>query len=311
MTIEQESRLSMYLATRDYLVPNSSIIKGLPSFQENFTSFQSTIMQIQDIAEQQKIDKTGITEGKNQLRMALAELAADNSRKLTAFAKLNNNPTLLGEVKFNESDLKRCADTALKDYSQIVYDRAQANISALADYGITEATQNSLLNAINAYNASIAKPKIGITERSQATKQLVVLFKMADASLSNMDATVEIIRLAQPNFYNGYKAVRKVVETGAGSLALRGCAIDVLTGEPVMGVTFKFFSDENTDKETAAHGNASLIKKTAEKGSFNVKNINEGVYQVRVTKPGYKEKIITVSVAEGEMTDLRVGLEKV
>jgi hypothetical protein len=310
MTNEQESRQSMYLAVRDFSSPNTSITTNLPNYTSNLTIVTNTITQIQSIGEQQKFDKTGITEGKNQLKTLLITTTADNSRKLTAYAKFTNNPTLLGEVKFTESDLKRCADTALKDYAQIVYDRAQTNVASLTNYGITAATQTAFLTAINNYNAVLASPRVGITVKSQATKQLVTLFKTADDALANMDTAVEIIRLSQANFYNGYKTARKIVDTGIGSLALKGTANDLQSGEPIQNATFTFKPATTLLKAASSNGNNNIVKKTATKGSFNIKSMPEGTYSVTITKPGYKDQIVTVSVVNGEMTDLVIQLEK-
>jgi hypothetical protein len=55
--------------------------------------------------------------------------------------------------------------------------------------------------------------------------------------------------------------------------------------------------------------NGEIVKKTAKKGGFNIRNMPAGVYQVMISKPGYKDKTETVIVSEGEMTDVRVELE--
>jgi hypothetical protein len=57
-------------------------------------------------------------------------------------------------------------------------------------------------------------------------------------------------------------------------------------------------------------GNVEIVKKTAKKGSFNIKNMPEGTYRVKVTKTGYKEKVVTVSVAPGELATLNVEMER-
>jgi hypothetical protein len=171
MTNQQESRLSMYFTFRDYQVPYTVITNALPNYSANSTIFLNTIPQIQSISEQQKMSKKGLADGKNQLKDTLIVMTADYARKLSAYAKFTNNPTLAQEVKFSEGKLKQVADTAVKDYAQIVYDRAQPIVASLATYGITAATQTSLLNAITAYNASIGKPGVVRTERIQATKQ--------------------------------------------------------------------------------------------------------------------------------------------
>jgi uncharacterized membrane protein len=53
-----------------------------------------------------------------------------------------------------------------------------------------------------------------------------------------------------------------------------------------------------------------MVKKTADKGSFHIKNMQAGTYKVLVSKPGYKEKEATVSVSDGERSELNVELEK-
>jgi len=311
MTNEQESRLSMYFTFKDFQSPYTAITNPLPNYTANSTTFTNTITQIQGIAEQQKISKLGITDVKNQAKDTLIVMSADYARKLGVFAKFTNNLTLAQEVKFTESKLRQAADTAVKDYAQIVYDRAQTNVAALATYGITAATQTALLNAINAYNATIGKPGASRTESGKITKQLDNLFKTADAALANMDAAVEIIRLTQVEFYNSYKNARKVIETGTGSLAVKGLVTDALTGEPVKGVSLSFsLSGNGTMLKAAKATTESIVKKSAEKGGFNIKTLPSGVYTVTIKKVGYADQVVTVAVADGELTELNIQLSK-
>jgi hypothetical protein len=308
MTTIQETRLNMYLAVRDFLIQNGAVTKELPNFEENVNFLTATILTIQAIAEAQKFDKKGLAKLKKELREKLIELSVDNSRKIVAYAKFSKNTLLQNDVKFTTSGFSKMTDTGLKDYSQIVYDKAQTNIEALPSYGINGETQKTLLDTLNAYNESISKPRVGIAERSQATKQLVTQFDKADTILGNLDLASEIIRLPQKNFYDGYKTVRKIVETSSGFLTLKAQANDKKTGAPIKGVIFTF---KNSGLMADNNGNDEIVKKTAEKGRFNIKNMPAGTYQVVVSKPGYAEKTETVIVAEGDMTDLRVELERV
>ena len=63
-------------------------------------------------------------------------MTADYARKLGTYAKFTNNTTLAQEVKFTESKLRQVADTAVKDFGQLVYNRAQLIVASLATYGI-------------------------------------------------------------------------------------------------------------------------------------------------------------------------------
>lgn len=305
----------MYLTVKDWQVNYTTITNGIPNYPANSTILLNTIPQIQTISEQQKISKEGLVDNKNQLKDALIVVAADNARKLGVFAKFTNNAVLAKEINISESKFKKAADTAVKDLAQIVYDRAQTNVAALATYGITAATQTSFLAAITAYNNSIGKPAAGKAEMTQLTKQLVVLFDTADSALANMDAGVEIVRLSQPNFYNGYKNARKVVVTGTGSLSVNGLVSDAETGEPIKGVTVTFSLDGGAPmaKSAKQSGSATTVvtKKTAEKGGLKIKSMTAGRYTVTLKKVGFADVQTTIDVNDGEMSDFNIGLTKI
>ncbi len=137
MTNQEESRLSMYLMFKDYQADKKAITNLLPNYPANSDIFLNTVPQIQGFSEQQKISKKGITAGKNQLKETLIVMTGDYFRKLGTYAKFTNNTTLAGEIKIPESKLRQVADTAVKDFAQIAYDRAQPLLASLAAYGIT------------------------------------------------------------------------------------------------------------------------------------------------------------------------------
>lgn len=311
MTNSEENRLSMYFTVRDSQAPYTAITNPLPNYATNSGILVNCITQIQTISVQQRTSKKGVVDIKNQNKTNLIVLTADNARKLSTYALFTNNMILTQEVKITTTKLRQASDTAVKDYAQIVYDRAQANISALATYGITAATQTAFLNAINAYNALLGKPGASRNESSKVTHQLKTLFKTADAALANMDAAVEIVRLSQPEFYNSYKNARRVIELGTGSLAIKGLITDAMSGEPIKGASLSFSLEGNEGLAKAAKAaTQKIIKKTAEKGGFNIKSIPSGVYTVTIKKVGYADHVATVAVADGELTELNVQLAK-
>jgi hypothetical protein len=311
MTNKQESKYSMELALRDFLNQNATITATLPNFGTLFPTFTGNINQIQIIREQQETDKTGIAVNKDLLRADLVAKALDISRKTEAYAKMTNNAVLTREVHYSETDLKKAADTILKDRALLIYDKANANLAALATYGITAAILATLKSAIDLFNASIPKPRLGITEKKQATDQLDKLFKANDAILETFDTIVEVVRLTQPVFYAAYKNNRKVVETGTGSLSVKGLITDATTGAPLKGVSVSFSLDGAAVKAKAAtNAKPDLVKKTAEKGGFNIKTLTAGIYVVTIKKNGYADQVTTVAVSDGEMSELNVQLTK-
>ncbi len=310
MTSKQENRLSMYLTFRDFQAPYTAITNVLPNYTTNSTTFVNTITQIQGVAEQQKMSKKGVTAVKNQFREALIVMSGDYARKLDVYAKFTNNITLAEDVKFSESKLRKLADTAVKDYAQILYDRAQPIVASLATYGITAATQTTLLKAITDYNASLGKPGAVRVEGGKTTQQLDALFVTADNALANMDLAVEIVKLTQADFYNSYKKARKVIGTGIGSLAVKGVVTDAVSGEPVKGATLSFVLEGGAMAKGAKMAVESVVKKSADKGGFNIKSLPSGMYSVIVKKVGYADQMATVAVADGDLTELIIQLSK-
>jgi uncharacterized membrane protein len=105
-----------------------------------------------------------------------------------------------------------------------------------------------------------------------------------------------------------YKTARKQLDNGRSSVSLKAWAVETGKGEPVKGAIFTF-RPETGNAETSV-GEGEIVRKTAEKGTFNIKEMPAGNYTVCVNKPGYKEKTTAASVSEGEMTELHVELEK-
>ncbi len=288
----------MCLSVDEFLLKNENQIKDLPEFPETITDFRKTIGQIKLIDEQQKNIRTGVTKDKREAKNSLTASAAENSLKVFAFARVANNNPLMDEVNFSISELARMTDVGLRTYSEALYKKVELFLESLDKYGITAETQKKFAEALATYNNSIAKPRVSVAEKSEATKELATLFIAADSLLEKLDAILGIIRYNEVKFYNGYKSVRKLVNVRSGAVALKATANDLLTKKPLRGVYFTFRSNGTI-----------IIKKTADKGSFHIRNMNTGTYEVVVKKQGYKEKFATVSINDGERSELKVELE--
>lgn len=310
MKTKQENRFSMYLAVADFCEKHTGITATLPNFSINLSELKTTNEQIHGIVKTQAADITGTTVGKTNARENLIVLTADTSRKLVAYATLNKNQELATEIKYTESYLRHLPDTTLAVVPKLIYERAQDHLAALAVYMVTPETQAALLQAMDDYKLALTAPRIKKVSLGQAVKQLEALFAAGDEALAAMDVVVEIVRLTAPDFYAGYKLVRKVVESGSRKLAVKGLVTETLSGEPVPGVTISFWPDGDVLK-TAATGEASLVKKSAVKGGFNVSSLPAGTYRVSLQKPGYAEQTLTVFVNDGELTTVDVKLAKV
>jgi hypothetical protein len=307
MTNKEESRFGMFKDVDGHLIENLPHLKDLPDLVKNAEALHKNNEEIDRIVKVQNFDKTGLAQEKKQLRDVVVLIANDNSKKLEAFAKLGNKTVLAKETKFTKSKMTASSDIIVYEYAQMIFDKAQENIDSLGAFGITAETQTVFQSTIDAYKASVSKPRLGLKEKKEATKDLKRLFNESEEILSRIDAVMYIINGKQPGIYNRYRDLRKVVITGTGSLAMRAAAIEIPSGIPLKGVKFAFTPIKTTMGLT---GTGEVIKKTADKGTFYLKSLAEGTYRVKVSKTGYKEKEINVTVVSGELLDVAVELEK-
>ena len=133
-------------------------------------------------------------------------------------------------------------------------------------------------------------------------------FAADDGALGNIDAIVEIVKLAQPNFYSGYKSVRKLIIIGNGSLSVKGLVTDAVSGAPLKNVSLSFVLNGNGTKLKASTSASALVKKSAAKGGFNIKTIAAGMYNVTIRKNGYADQVVSIAVSDVESSVLNVKM---
>jgi len=298
------------MVSRDFLRIHKPKVENLPGFSENNSVFEEGISQIKATAELQQFKKTGITESKRLLRASLVIQGEDISHKMVAYATNTNNSVLQKEVWYTKSELNRATDTDLRNMAQCIYDRAYENVAQLEAYGITEAVLSSFKAAINLFDESIPAVREGTNTKRGYTVQLENLFKDTEAALDRIDRIVEIIRLTEPEFYLGYRSARAIVNTFGSSVALKGLVVDADSLEPLKGVTLTITPDTDSTTVDFSNNGGHVVKRTASKGGFMVKRLQEGIYSVTVAKVGYRNQVVSVVVSSGELSRLSVKLSK-
>lgn len=306
MTTEQRIRLNMFLGVRNYGNQNEMVAKAINKFYASFEKLKVTTDEIQSIGELQGVPKTGLASDKNNLKKNLIAISVKNANKVAILAKQMNNDTLLNEIRFSEAQLVRLPGTAVIERAKTIYDRVEANIGNLTEQAITPETQKAFMEAIKSFNNALETPRTGIVEKRKATQKLKVLFATADSLIEIMDLAAGSAKDEYPDFYNGYKTARKLIDTKTGLLALKASAKEFISGVPVNGALFTFLHES----DHMVSGNGEIVKKTSKKGSFQIKNMKAGTYKVIVKKTGFKPKEISVNVESGERTELNVELEK-
>ena len=306
----QEAYEKMSLASVSFLLANPTITATLTGFTTYFPVIQTTHTQIMAAKILQEADRKGDTTTKNQLRATLVALAMDVNRRVVAFATNTNNNSLLELVNYTETQLKKCSDQKLVASCQVIRDSANTNITALATYGVTPAILTTLQTTITNFSNAIPKGRVLTTDSSEATQTLVTLFKTLTANWAKIDTLVEMVKVSQPSFYDEYQRVRKVIEVGTTTLALKIKATNAQTQTPEANVTLTLTPTNGQLKSASASEKKGVIKKTAVGGGSHYKSIADGVYTLTAKKTGFKEITETVNVVNGEMTVVELEMEQ-
>jgi hypothetical protein len=302
MTSKQESKLKMYLMLKIFLQSNEAVTATLPNFPEFMAALDAAILQIQTNDEQHQYNTKGVTDNKQQSKEALITATADASRKMQAFARYKNNPVLLAETKFTETYLKGISSIELLNSSNGIHTRINTFLPELTGYELTVESQATFKQVINNYAEAIPQTRQSQLGKMESNLKVDQGFETGDAATANIDSVVEIVRLSQPNFYQGYKNARKILAQGTGSLQVQGKIIDASTGLPIPDATASF----SLSGQTAV----VIEKQTAAKGGFNIKSLAEGIYDVTITKVGYQTQTVSATVSWDALCEVDVALVK-
>ena len=305
MTRRQLNKLSMLMALNEYFTVNIAIIKSIPNLESIANAIKSLINSMQLLSEQQITNRHGVSDSKKLIKAGLVADCADIARKLSAYAAINSNDVLLNKSKTSDYKLSRLSDEKLTSFCMLILDLGKQNLTAATSYGLNQASLIKLDTGIKSFVNAIPDPRLAIVDKKQATEQLVILFNQADERLVKSDLLVGIVKLSQPIFFSNYKFVRSIIDRVGRGLQLKISVIDKSSGESIRGALCQLIHDTATNK-------ASLIsKKTATKGSTNIKSLDEGKYNLTISKSGYKTEIQVVYVTMNEFTRVIIKLEKI
>lgn len=217
MNDKQENYLSMFKTVLEVCKQNIALISPITALDTAFANFTGKVNQINDVVMQQTLQIEGVAEDKAALKNRLAHVASIVAQVVKAYAVSINDNTLKQEVNFSESELQRSRDVSIKMHCQTIYNLANTNLVALADFGITPAIMSDLGAALADYEAKMVFPTVARDNRAVATYNLAALIGEANDLLKlQMDPNMRIFELSKPDFYKLYRNARKIYDLGGG-----------------------------------------------------------------------------------------------
>ena len=217
MTSKQENKLSMFLAVKAVCDRNNTTWQTLQAFVDGYADFGGRVTNIQNLAQSQAVDSTGLSADKEQLRRTMANATAEVALATNAYAKKVKNNDLIAKTNVSVSTFMDGRDTLAATNALNIHAAATENLANLAPYGVTAAKLTALKAKIDAYSASISKPRDAVASGSTATAQMAAEFDAADAALNDqLDALVPQFTTANAKFVEDYNNARIIVDSGGG-----------------------------------------------------------------------------------------------
>lgn len=207
----------MYLAVKAVCDRNNTTWQTLQAFVDGYADFGGRVTNIQNLAQSQAVDSTGLSADKEALRKTMATETATIAKAVNAYAKKVKNNDLAAKTNVSVSTFMEGRDTIAATNALNSHAAATANLADLAPYGVTAAKLTALKAKIEAYSASISKPRDAVGSGSTATKQMGDEFDAADAALNDqMDALAPQFAAANAKFVEDYNNARIIVDSGGG-----------------------------------------------------------------------------------------------
>lgn len=289
------------MALRVLLGANLAILEKLPNATVLLTALDNAIADIQSNIALQQASGNEQKEQLEKLHDKVVQDAMDASRKTGAYADAIDNKALLKDSQLAESKISRLKDIELIQIAKGMYNLVNTNLEQLTPYGLTADTQTTFLSDIALFEAFIPQQGNAGLDKKNITKALNESYKTADKVVSHFDKLLEIVRLTEPKFYADYKALRRI-EMPTDVVQLVAKITDAATGAGIPNVTVSLqLNGSSADP---------IVKQTAEKGGFQIKSLENGIYSVTVEKIGYLTQTLTLTLPGDEQYSMEVKMAK-
>lgn len=292
MNAKNESKLNMFRAVAKHSNDNAAIIVAVPAFQNAITALNTTISSIVTAAQMETQVITGITMDKAQRKAALAQQATDIAAAVYAFAASVNDNTLKEQVNYRLSYLQREKDEILGPVCTNIHDAANANLAALAPFGITAGLLATFTTAITNFTTAVPTPRNAVSQRKAFTAELKNLMKDADKILKDQtDKLISSFKTTQPNFVSAYKSNRVIIDPGKLGTQIKGKVINAANNKGIKDVKVEIVGSPIFDNSSAT-------------GLFAVKPGAAGTWSIKLSKVGFQDKTVNGLIVQiGQPTD--------
>lgn len=286
----------MLVVVDDYFGVNKDVVTEIPALKPIVSRLSENIVQIKSLdTALDKHPKKPAAE-KSKIQVKLNHLMEFNSAKHVSYAVSIDNLELEDKVTLTKADVAKMDNNSRLSFAKSLYNLNQENLTNLATFGITPATQTEFQTTIDAFEAVIPKAREHVTSAAATLADLEDMILESYGLLNNkIDKLVRGGADLQPEFVDKYFNNSKLVQLPISKLALRGVVTSTGTGEPIRGVIINL---------------GDVTVRSTPKGNFQVANHEPGMIKIQFSKPGFVSKtVVAVIGVPGETKELRIELD--
>ena len=140
--------------------------------------------------------------------------------QLSALAATNADKNLAAQVELTRSGLGKLTDDDLEETGKRVSGLAEAHLTVLADYSVTQADVTELEGLTTRFHRVKSAPRVAIAGRAGETATLPERINATSGILRDrLDKLMTKFRQTRPEFVAGYQSARVIVDRGGSGSA--------------------------------------------------------------------------------------------
>jgi hypothetical protein len=276
MNNDQSDRLDMFKAVIRFNTDTAVITATRPAFGVGIADLQTVVTGIEQAAGLQSTATSGAFTDKNVLQETLCQALFVVTSGTKAYAASVSNNTLEEEMNYSITDLRRIGDETIVPFTDNIVLLVTPHLAALAPFGITPLVMTALSTAKTNYKNFISIPRMAVTAKAAQTEALPPLFTQGtNICRKILDPIAVTLKAANPDWYNQYQNVRKIINTAQGTTSLEGIVTRQSDGTPLYNVEVKV-------------NELNLIIHTDVNGFYRFAPIKRGTYTITFTLSGYE-----------------------
>ena len=221
MNDKQNAKLNMAQRVSDTFKRYENDYKNVPAMVSAVAALNTDINNIREVARQQKeVNVSAATMEKRAAERKMIVPCVEIANKLYVIGFLTDNTELITLQGICEHSFYNVSGNTAYLLARRVLNLATKHAEQLKDYGITENNIEETEQAIDAFQAIIAKPMDTIGERKQKTTNLAQLFAGLDSTFyDRLDKLMIMFKQPKPDFYGEYRTARNIIFQNEGKSA--------------------------------------------------------------------------------------------